>query len=212
MGLQTLEGRKHRSIRYDLLAFLPRPFLRCYRRTAPKDDEETIPLIINPPLPSPPSPPLRKILTPNILTTLFAFALVPLHYSTFMNLYPLLLSTPHGKYLYGGLSLRPIRWFRPFHSRRPRNPVSTPRLPLAASAARAAPQLLTELLSFPDCVHAYPISFVPGTRDGLDVASRSGGHGAANCGENVCVTWKCDFVDEFCGRGGGARDRPWDRE
>lgn len=50
-------------------------------------------------------PPLRKILTPNILTTLLAFGVLPLHNSTFMHLYTIYLSTPRSTPLHGGLSL-----------------------------------------------------------------------------------------------------------
>ncbi|KAI5859220.1 major facilitator superfamily domain-containing protein [Tricharina praecox] len=97
---ETLESKKHRSLSRDVQSFLSRQF----HRLRGDQTDETSPLIAKPATPPPPSPP-RKILTPNIIKTLFSFMLLPLHNSTFMNLYPLLLSAPHGTPLHGGLSL-----------------------------------------------------------------------------------------------------------
>jgi hypothetical protein len=100
-----LESKKHRrDIGHE---FLSRFFRRRPQHTAV--DDETAPLLNSKPQPPPSAtkpPPLRKILTPNILTTLLAFGLLPLHNSTFMHLYTIFLSTPRGgSALHGGLEL-----------------------------------------------------------------------------------------------------------
>jgi hypothetical protein len=98
---QTLESRKNKSIFTSVSSALFRPRRRS--RGIEDNDPETAPLI--PAKPTPATKPLSQILTPNILKTLLAFALTPLHNITFMNLYPLLLSAPHGTPLHGGLEL-----------------------------------------------------------------------------------------------------------
>ncbi|KAF8245398.1 MFS general substrate transporter, partial [Wilcoxina mikolae CBS 423.85] len=100
---ETLESKKHRrDIGHEFLS-------RFFRRNTAAADDETAPLLNSKPPAPPPAtkpPPLRRILTPNILTTLLAFGLLPLHNSTFMHLYTIFLSTPRGESaLHGGLSL-----------------------------------------------------------------------------------------------------------
>jgi predicted MFS family arabinose efflux permease len=94
---ETLESRKNKSIFSTIF--------RRRRRSRGIEDEDAESAPLLPAKPTPATKPLLQILTPNICKTLLAFALTPLHNITFMGLYPLLLSAPHGRPLHGGLEL-----------------------------------------------------------------------------------------------------------
>lgn len=81
------------------------------QKQTPRAEDETASLLIKePPRAVASPPPIRDIMTPNIMATLVAFARIPLQNSTFMNLYNIFLSTPRSAPLPADCRCRHNRW------------------------------------------------------------------------------------------------------